>query len=634
MISGWLGRLRWHSRDNRGYTWDVAVGVVVCLAVAALYLATLQADVTGSDERYMDDVGEFQVALNIWGTLHPPGYPLYSLLGGLFVHGVRGLGLNPAASASLFSLFCAVSALGIIYVILVTLAIQRWLAALLTLLLATTRMVWLNSVIAEVYSLNLLLVAMAFLLMIVVRRDRREGMFPLLGLVLGLGVGHHRTVGLLLPALAIYLWPVLRRLKWRTVCLSLAAFILPFLVYLYLPFRGRPGMVWVYGHPYTWRGFWEIFWVKEFHYVLAPPQAPTSLLSALVNIVRLHAAQLTALGTMLGSLGLLLTSAVRKGRSLGGTLILGYSSFMLFATCYRPDIPQTMLIPATFIIVIGLGLLVAQFANWTPRGALLLPLLLAGLILWLGRENYPYIRRLTSNDRGRRLIEAVKALENSRPVVVSLWGPQYFALSYGRLVTGELASMELVTPDSDLRGFLEEDNHLYTPKDIFYLVPLAEWDEMLGRAHLTSASIGVVEIADRPPLTLGDVPGGEEVSLGGLITLLGYDVNLDQKEGSLRLTLYWRADEEIAEDYSVFIHITEKSQMASQEDILVQADSLHPVYGFYPTTRWQPGEVVRDDYLIPLPVGSEPLMAKVGMYTQDSETGAFHNLGEVDIKLR
>jgi len=32
---------------------------------------------------------------------------------------------------------------------------------------------------------------------------------------------------------------------------------------------------------------------------------------------------------------------------------------------------------------------------------------------------------------------------------------------------------------------------------------------------------------------------------------------------------------------------------------LFQEDHAHPVWGWYPTSRWLPGEVVRDDYLIP-----------------------------------
>ena len=35
--------------------------------------------------------------------------------------------------------------------------------------------------------------------------------------------------------------------------------------------------------------------------------------------------------------------------------------------------------------------------------------------------------------------------------------------------------------------------------------------------------------------------------------------------------------------------------------ILAQADRANPVDGWYPTSRWRPGEIVRDSYLLPVP---------------------------------
>ena len=52
---------------------------------AALYGATLMSVVSGCTSEYCADVGEFQVALATWGTVHYTGYPLYMLLGSPFV---------------------------------------------------------------------------------------------------------------------------------------------------------------------------------------------------------------------------------------------------------------------------------------------------------------------------------------------------------------------------------------------------------------------------------------------------------------------------------------------------------------------------------------------------------------------
>ncbi len=77
------------------------IGLLLVLAV--VYAPTLQRDVNGSSHPYMIDVGEIQVALNVWGTIHHTGYPLYTMLGALSATVFRGMGANPALSTALVS---------------------------------------------------------------------------------------------------------------------------------------------------------------------------------------------------------------------------------------------------------------------------------------------------------------------------------------------------------------------------------------------------------------------------------------------------------------------------------------------------------------------------------------------------
>ena len=56
-------------------------------------------------------------------------------------------------------------------------------------------------------------------------------------------------------------------------------------------------------------------------------------------------------------------------------------------------------------------------------------------------------------------------------------------------------------------------------------------------------------------------------------------------------------------------------------DILAQADRANPVDGWYPTSRWRPGEIVRDSYLLPVPEGSAPVAIRIAMYRTDPEAG-------------
>ena len=99
---------------------------IVCglaaLALGGLYAATLQTHISGSFSEtspqnilyneYIKDVAEIQVALNVWGTIHHTGYPLFAILGNLFTLPLRVLGVEPAAAASLYAVAWGMLLLG------------------------------------------------------------------------------------------------------------------------------------------------------------------------------------------------------------------------------------------------------------------------------------------------------------------------------------------------------------------------------------------------------------------------------------------------------------------------------------------------------------------------------------------
>lgn len=118
------------------------------------------------------------------------------------------------------------------------------------------------------------------------------------------------------------------------------------------------------------------------------------------------------------------------------------------------------------------------------------------------------------------------------------------------------------------------------------------------------------------------VPAGENLkirpqhplsfNLGSQARFLGYDL----KEGPFRpgeilcLTLYWQAENEMEINYTVFVHLLDETGfLRSQHD-------KQPGDGSYPTTAWLPGEIVLDEYCLPLPPDLSPGEYKLlaGMY--------------------
>jgi hypothetical protein len=109
------------------------------------------------------------------------------------------------------------------------------------------------------------------------------------------------------------------------------------------------------------------------------------------------------------------------------------------------------------------------------------------------------------------------------------------------------------------------------------------------------------------------VPTPVNVKLGDGMTLLGHELEKQTfKLGEpLRLTLYWRCDAKLSEDYTVFVHIIK----AKGERPAAQADS-EPKDGLYPTSFWSVGEVVQDPHVFTLDPAMPPgdYFLAVGMY--------------------
>ncbi|MBI5031814.1 MAG: phospholipid carrier-dependent glycosyltransferase [Chloroflexi bacterium] len=94
------------------------------------------------------------------------------------------------------------------------------------------------------------------------------------------------------------------------------------------------------------------------------------------------------------------------------------------------------------------------------------------------------------------------------------------------------------------------------------------------------------------------------------IDLSGYDVALDQSV--LRLTLYWRARTTIDTDYQVFVHALD-----ANGKIIAQADQS-PQAGNYPTSIWDAGDQVRDEYTLMVKPGTQAQRIAIGLYRVDT----------------
>jgi hypothetical protein len=104
-----------------------------------------------------------------------------------------------------------------------------------------------------------------------------------------------------------------------------------------------------------------------------------------------------------------------------------------------------------------------------------------------------------------------------------------------------------------------------------------------------------------------DIPNRVNLGLGDRITLLGYELI---ESDPARLTLYWRAEAPVEDDYTVFIHALD-----ADGEIITQFDAP-PLDGLYPTHAWLPGQIIADSRSLVLPGTARAL--SVGLYEPDS----------------
>jgi hypothetical protein len=103
---------------------------------------------------------------------------------------------------------------------------------------------------------------------------------------------------------------------------------------------------------------------------------------------------------------------------------------------------------------------------------------------------------------------------------------------------------------------------------------------------------------------------------GDHIRLLGYRLSDETLTpgATLQVTLYWTALATMDTDYTVFVHLL------GPEGILRGQEDSPPLDGTWPTSAWQPGELLVDRYEISVdpqaPLGV--YMVRVGMYTWPS----------------
>jgi len=623
---------------------DLVLAGLLALGVFVVYVLTLAPDVLPGDS------GEFQLAVPLLGIVHPTGYPLYLLLAKLLTLIPVGniayrVNLFSAASAALAVGAFYLSALGMVEAITnrrlasPSLAIRgesavaptshpcslRLAATALSLTLAFSLTFWSQATMAEVYALNAFFVIALLGLSMKLRESpsfqagTSGSKWQWLALALGLSLAHHRTTILVVPVLAVYLFPYMGlRAVWKRALL-LAVF--PLLMYLYTPLRYDAS-------PYLQTR------LDDQHVIVSLEPSPAAFLGHFLGIgfrgalrwdgrsvERLSstlpraAAEFTLAGVLLALVGIGALIQARRWRLLFLFLALSIA-YTLFNALYQigdiSDFYTPLYILISFLMLAGTAWLSRlAFSRGFHCGfaAVLLALPVVLLLARFGAgvgDHDNTVRARWQSLLSPSLPAGAILISNDRDEMT----PLLYLQSVEGVRRDAAGLYPLISTDPRHSHVVSLTQYaLVTARPVYFIKPM-DGLSIKFRVQPEGTLVRVLGLQDnQPQVTL--------VRDSSLVRFAGWSRSATSgPRAPLVISLYWQPLGTARPDLKSYVHF-------DRSDGRTVAQSDHTPGGeFYPPSEWQAGDTLRDSHtMIPsadLPAGDYQLVA--GAYQPDGQS--------------
>ncbi|HEV8267791.1 MAG TPA: DUF2723 domain-containing protein, partial [Thermoanaerobaculia bacterium] len=330
------------------------------------------------------DSGELLTAVARKGVAHPPGFPLYIFLGGLFLDATRFLGGSDASRLNLFSSLSGGVAAGAAAFAALLLfrrtkvalpaGIVALFAALAGFLVGFSPTLFDFSLGIEVYALHMAFVATTVALAVAAGGEPDAGRRRRLTLLSGVFAGgalaiHHATIVVALPGVALLLWgDEDRRSRTRRAGLFALGLVPGLLSYVVLPLRAArwPALNW--GNPSNLYRFFTHVTAKD--YQVNIESNLSTILEHAARFVEAYRAEFTVVGLLLAAFGAV--AFFKKGAFAGAALALLVAGDVAFAVRYEIAEDQAAYYLPTFLatsllLVLGLSALVSRLLSVNRR---------------------------------------------------------------------------------------------------------------------------------------------------------------------------------------------------------------------------------------------------------------------------
>ena len=602
---------------------DRLVGALLFAFTLSAYLTTLTPGV-GTRDGY-----ELQAISATLGFAHPTGYPLFPILGQIWLL-VFPLGEIAWRINVLCALYAA-SSVPLLYGTARRVLGHRSIATWSALLFAFSHTLWRQAARPEKYTLNALFVSLVLYVALGTTDPERRGPHPhlcWLAFVYGLSLTHHRTMLMLAPALALYLlWrdpDLFRRPRDWLPALGLA--LAPLLIYLYIPWRAA-----VQGWPMSASEFLE--------YVAGTAYSPAVRLTDWASAERAQMfwrfllQQYRGVGVALGALGIVGLALRRQWRTLGCTAV-AYTTYYMWGTvwyAYYNDVNSFIPNHMIFALWIGSGVLAlrcflqrhigplfARSADAMAHAAFWSALiLLPTSLIWI---NGPGVS--ASGERNLAPWGKLAIAQDLAPGATVLADREkHPPLDYYARIEGWRPDLDVVLL-ADEQAYLDRLRHDLVEGRTVYLARFLPGLD--GPYHLRS--IGPLVEVSTTPLLPGQAVAEHSMSFGDSIQLLQHQLEPGHAVGggdAAHLTFHWQARSPVPGNFQVHL------RLVSERDRVWWSAAGHPVNGMYPTAAWVTGEVVPDWHEIPIPVTIPPgsYTVEVAWFKPFSEVGLLNESG-------
>ena len=296
--------------------------LLAALFTYGIYLRTTAPTISAADS------GELITAAWFMGVPHQPGYPLFCLLSK-----AAALAIPLGGVAFRTNILSAILGAGTCFIVSIILArrvsLPGDIAALLALILATSRSFWGVSIITEVYALN------TFILVLLLRALLDDEFSPTRKIMVsiflwGLAMATHPTSILLLPALVLAAVLYYPRPGYKAVFCTVLVLLVALSVYVYLPLRAASSPPVNWGLSYNISNF-LIHTCKKFSvnvFQKTPWKIPKS--PSMIFILFKNALWALVLASPFPLLVLAGVSLYRHGRFIGNRAAPWFASIVFF----------------------------------------------------------------------------------------------------------------------------------------------------------------------------------------------------------------------------------------------------------------------------------------------------------------